>query len=308
MFTTHNPFSTDTGRMPPWVAARNMLIDPVFYDVLALDAGDRAEVLRASAAGEYHEGGMLLVWPAADRRTIEYFDLSRTLCETYPDLDSVAVPGVGSSPLGAAAFARQVADAVGRPTVGIIAGNGVADVLSEALGGWFDFGLRNRVQSALRQWEGALTPEIEDRGEALKHDWGLLSASGAEDEPDVNTLLNIMLRQGSKLALLAAHSKGAMVVQRACNQLEREQAGDGPSRAHLHVVTFGCGVTLPPSFTNVSQYVGTFDALGRLNTPLSLARGEAIEWLEHKGHNLVRLNPFHVPVEDVLADSEARQE
>ena len=56
------------------------------------------------------------------------------------EVAGVAIAGVGSSVLGTAALARNVADAVGGEIVGLVSGYGVSDLLSEALGGWFFFG------------------------------------------------------------------------------------------------------------------------------------------------------------------------
>ena len=303
MYENFNPFRVEPGKVPPAVAARNMIFDPVFYDVLSLSADERAEIVRASANAEYHEGGMLLVWPAKAGKGIEYHAFSRELCEAYPDLSAVAVPGVGSSPMGAAAFARQVADVTGKPVVGVIAGYGLADVMSEALGGWFDFGMRNRLQSAVRLWRETFAPVAEKAPEQLRQDWGLASSTGVVDKPDVNTVLNLMLRLGTGLELLAAHSKGSMVVQCACDAFESENELGSDTYDHVHVVTFGCGVSLPPSFTQVSQFVGTWDVLGGLNTPLTMRNDPSLTWVEEKAHNLVELNPFHMPVESALPEA-----
>ncbi|MFC5462080.1 hypothetical protein [Massilia niabensis] len=42
----------------------------------------------------------------------------------------LAVAGVGSSALGTAAFARNVADAFGEPVAGLVSGYGMADLLA----------------------------------------------------------------------------------------------------------------------------------------------------------------------------------
>ncbi len=302
MFSSVFSYGVETGRIAPWMALRNSPFDPVFYGVPSLSREERGEIWRAAASGEYHEGGMLMVWPAADRQPIEYFSLSSALCETYPKLDAVAVPGVGSSPLGSAALARQVADVIGRPVAGIIAGQGLADLCSEALGGWFYFGTRNRVLSALRYWRAALGTNADERAMALKKKWNLMSPTGAEDEPDVNTVLNIMLRQGDKLRLLVGHSKGAMVVQNACLYFEREQPPGSNDLGYVHIVTFGCGIALPAGtrFTRVSQYVGSIDILGWVNTPYTMHDDPRLEWVLLRGHNLASWNPIHMPLDEKL--------
>lgn len=54
-----------------------------------------------------------------------------------PSANALAIAGVGSSALGAAAFARNVADGLGEPVAAVVSGYGLADVLTEALGGFF---------------------------------------------------------------------------------------------------------------------------------------------------------------------------
>ena len=68
---------------------------------------------------------------------------SLVLCGTVDDfadaggseIRTLVVAGVGSSALGAAAFARNVADACGTPVAAVVSGYGLADLLTEALGG-----------------------------------------------------------------------------------------------------------------------------------------------------------------------------
>jgi hypothetical protein len=72
---------------------------------------------------------------------------------------------------------------------------------------------------------------------------------------------------------------------------------------NLIVVTLGCGVHVPAEFKNVHQYLGTWDLLGRFNTPWIIDRHPEdahLESIEGKAHNLSLLNPMHMPVEDLL--------
>jgi len=295
-----NPLRNQPGKIPLPVLLRNSIFDVLFYDTPALGFCEKLELI--ARFSDYDEGGMLLVRPRDAASPIEYYDLSHDLLRENPDLDAVVIPGVGSSPLGAAALARQVADAINRPVVGIIAGYGAADMMSEALGGWFDFGLRNRAQALVAAWRRQFSPLRSESGDLLSR-YKLKSTTFLVDEPESNTLINILLQQGHKLRLLVGHSKGSLNIQNACNAVVRETELDPAGYAQLRVVTFGCGVTLPAAFSNLHQYVGTWDLLGRLNTPLALTFDSTLGWIEHRAHNLVSSNPLHMPVEALLAEA-----
>ena len=86
------------------------------------------------------EGAILVVEPCADKASIrvqkfDTFDAFRS--EPGDLLRHFTVAGVGSSDLGAAALARTLANHLDAPVGAIVAGYGLSDLLSEALGGWF---------------------------------------------------------------------------------------------------------------------------------------------------------------------------
>ncbi len=105
---------------------------------------------------------------------------------------------------------------------------------------------------------------------------------------------------------MVGHSKGALNIQNAAHGFEIDPQSTGVSIERLRVVTFGCGITLPARFAHLDQFVGTYDVLGRLNTPAPVTRDDDFHWIEGRGHNLNERNPFHTPVDDLLARAEAR--
>jgi hypothetical protein len=121
---------------------RNAFLDGVFYDI--------GKVTHEEAVGTAPwlacEGAILIVPPSGGG--------SLQLCTTVDefaaaggrDIRILAVAGVGSSALGAAAFARNVADAFETTVAAVVSGYGLADLLTEALGGWFWFGALNRLR------------------------------------------------------------------------------------------------------------------------------------------------------------------
>lgn len=305
-FENLSPFRKEPGKVPLAVSLRNAMFDGVFYDTAVLSNEEQALIL--STAFEYDEGGMLLVWPATALREIEYFAKSKGLLERYPDVDSVAIPGVGSSVIGAAALARQVADIVQRPVVGIIAGYGAADVMSEALGGFFDFGRRNMVRALLAHWRREVAATTASEEAALRDRYDVASTTYLADEPESNTLLNIMLRHAEQLKLIVGHSKGALNIGNVLPEFVRQTDLPPGAYENICVVTLGCGVAVPTAFKKVHQYLGSWDLLGMFNTPSTIRdhpHEAHLETIEHKSHNLAARNPWHMPVDELLRQAMA---
>ena len=83
-------------------------------------------------------------------------------------IEGIALAGVGSSGLGTAALARNVADAYGVDVAGIVTGYGMADVLSEALGGWFFYGTIDRWRLALEQLYERMRDRLSETAAAVR--------------------------------------------------------------------------------------------------------------------------------------------
>src|SRR6185295_1953483 len=131
------------------------------------------------------------------------------------------ITGVGSSALGSAALAWDISVELHKPVLAIVPGYGLADVILQALGGWFGFGLydymhaKSLIQNALAN----AAPRTASIGREL-------SAS----TPDAKTLLH----RERPFKLLVGHSKGALQIGNGIRSLP-------PDRTHgLHVVTLGC--------------------------------------------------------------------
>jgi hypothetical protein len=309
MFSNIVPGSSfGVGTLWPIFAVRDSFYDHIFYNTPSLSTSEIAKVFHAMILGQYHEGGVLVVWPESRNQEIEYVSYSKTFHKQYQSnendkdfVDTAVVPGVGSSPLGTAALARQVANIINRPVVGIIAGQGVLDMFSEGWAGWYDLGKYNRLQAFLNTMQLPWGKNSNEHAEKLKEEWDLKSSAGVLDEPDVNTLLNIMLRKMP--SMIVGHSKGALVIQRACVLYEEEQKPKPGSLDNVQIVTFGCGIALPPKscFTRISQFVGTWDLLGIGNTPLEIWGSKKIEKVERKVHSLSRFFPWHMPLPEKIA-------
>src|SRR3984957_9234814 len=80
---------------------------------------------------------------------------------------TLTITGVGSSAYGAVAFAWDVSTAIGEPVAAVVPGYGLADVVPQALGGWFGFGLYDAMQSATQQVLASFAPSLAMMGKEL---------------------------------------------------------------------------------------------------------------------------------------------
>jgi hypothetical protein len=286
-----------------WIKWRNSVFDRVFYDTNRLTAKEQEEVTWRTST----EGEMMVVRPGTAEAPIEFFSLSAELIDRYhgkQSIDTIAIPGVGSSDLGTAALAREVADVLDRPVIGVIPGYGALDMMSEGLGGWFDFGMKNRLR-AFREafWQNPDKPVLSARSaEQLKREFRVKSATLIEDEPESNSILNLLLRNQKNTRLLVGHSKGCLNISNALYAFVEEYPHRDRINTEMEIITFGCGITVPPAFEHLRQYVGTTDMLGQFNTPLSLRRDSSLHLVPDKLHTLGGWHPKHMPLEDLVAE------
>lgn len=273
----------------------------MFYNIHCLSIAEQREVMWRTST----EGEMMVVRPAKQRAPIEYYSLSADLIDRYhggDSIDTIAIPGVGSSDLGTAALARTVADATGRSVIGVIPGYGALDMMSEAMGGWFIFGIKNRMRALNELLMGPIDQsEIRSKSrQRLMREYRIKSTTFVEEEPESNSILNLLLRNQDKIRLLVGHSKGCLNISNALNAFVRETPDKRSINTGIEIVTFGCGVHVPPVFGRVRQYLGRLDMLGRVNTPLSLYTDHELDWVSIKLHTLNEWNPLHMPAEALI--------
>ena len=268
----------------------NSGLDVAFYDVptLVADLGGRGEavetdaddgaLLPASAAAmrpldldalTNPEGAILVVDPAAEAQPVLRFEDLQAFLDWHGAAGrrpyTVTITGVGSSALGSAALAWDIAKAIGAPVIAIVPGYGVADAVLQGLGGWFGFGLhdalntKSRIQDllALTQPETAklghkLLASLPDGRTPINGAPVFRTGCGSSD------VLHALLKR-LPIACVIGHSKGALSIANALNALEPEDV------AGLKVVTLGCPIAEAVAGVAYHQYLGLFDALGQLN-------------------------------------------
>jgi len=261
--------------------AFNTAVDAAFYDVpeLVRDLADKDMIVATMQGGAKMpsrivnldaltnpEGSLLLIDTTTAPYVHRFIDVQAYLDSPHPETKEVAiatVTGVGSSAYGAAAFGWQVSRALGKPVLAIVPGYGVADMIQQALGGWFVFGLHDflEVKPAVQTALAEAAPDAAEIGRALPqtapdHVQAPLFEHGSGSSDVLHALLS---DPRMRLTTLVGHSKGALVIKNAIRSLT-PVAG-----RTLTVATFGCPIAHEEAGVRYHQCLGLFDLLGELN-------------------------------------------
>jgi hypothetical protein len=259
---------------------RNAVLDNFFYDTGSLTVQEKAKLTPLVD----REGSIIVVPPSNSDRQIRYYKSAlRFMNKEGPTIRAIAVAGVGSSALGTAALARNIADALDTDVAGIITGYGLSDVMTEALGGWFAFGAADRIRYAMEKF--------------LERMRSATPADGVPGDNDVATLSEILLAGPPALEYLVAHSKGSLTASYALQQYVEDLEGDdSPLFERLRIITLGAVVGLPSAFNNVKQYLGALDWFGGANSSLGVMH----ERIPGVSHHLNPGFPYHMSVAALL--------
>lgn len=292
---SRNTFAEVVESKTPWREAalegfrrRNTFLDALFYDIGVVPVGEAARISPWLAA----EGTILIVPPSET----EPLRLCRNVDEFAANGGSgvrvLAVAGVGSSALGSAAFARNIADAFGEPVAALVSGYGLADLISEALGGWFWFGSLNY---ACHQFE-----HLDERARAPMSNGGGATAATVSATNrlslDTRTVCSLLTDKRFTFSLLAGHSKGNLVISEALFGLEHSRHRPADD---TWLVTVSAVITMPQRFKHIIDVIGGIDRSGALNSRRGLGVEErpALAW-HHTNTEL----PFHLPVTRVFRE------
>ncbi len=273
---------------------RNAFLDWLFYDTGNLSATELSTLLAEANV----EGSILVVWPSGEKGDLsirKFADYESLRAAPGRLLDRFTIAGVGSSDVGAAAFARTVADHFGGPVGAIVAGYGIADLLSEAVGGWFVLGSANRLlQSFL---ETAETVPTSDATQTL-HNGRLPAKAAVSGRTDTETLVNLLNDADRTVKSVAGHSKGCLSIAYAVENIAALSQPDTVKKAQAaRIITAGAVVALPAGFENVGQYIGAIDWFGGLNS----RRGVDHVKVPNAWHHLNTTLPSHLDFGSVLA-------
>jgi len=166
----------------------------------------------------------------------------------------IVIAGVGSSPLGALAMAKQAANILKVPVAGIVAGQGGWEMSYDAMIGIVN-GNTNRWNSF---GSGAYVPNI-------------LSSEK----------LYTLYSKGARPKLIIGHSKGVWDYINALWKMKN--LGKSSWYSGTKFVAFGMNGIVPSGVT-WRAYIGTNDMLGKLNKDTDAN----LEWVSGKKHSLNR--------------------
>ena len=205
---------------------------------------------------------------------------------TAKPVEIISVTGVGSSALGSAAFAWNISESLRKPVAAIVPGYGLADLIPQALGGWFGFGMHDFVRRCCQQILLQNMPEVATIGRHLSSTI-LGDEAFRSGSPESDVLHQILLR-APHIKRLYGHSKGALCIQNAVRGLPPERYSD------LHVTTFGC-VVQEETEADYNQIMGNIDALGQLNSWGNWPE----QWIK-SWHSTNSMLPLTMPIADLV--------
>lgn len=339
--------------------------DERFYDTDTLSDGERDQAMALLAEQKAPEGSIFILYPnncfklysgqrperfdvaCADKRliglkrgeaTVQEFE---NFLKKHPEvsIDTVVIPGCGSSPLGAAALGKAVAEITGKPVAAIVAGQGAFDMWMEAASGGtlmapmantlnaFDKALESSVKTnpMAKAWARMY---IEDLANTM-HEAATLYALLKTRLVDEKFLLRDP--QAPKLNMIVSHSKGNWNVLVALLNFEFDLAEKIAEKnrgvkvgKRIDVVTFGNPVALPDlhemmkTLFHYHQFAGTSDLLMWANSSKTLISQILMAGKVHpnkefdpredpdvrlwdgRRHNLIKHREDHMPIEDIL--------
>ncbi len=271
---------------------RNMALDAFFYDIKVVTPDEAFYISDSLAA----VGSLLIVPPSGEGQL--------TLCDTLDeyflrggsDVTVLALAGAGGSALGAAAFARNVADAVGKPVATVVPGYGLADAIGEVMGGSFLFGWLGQVRNGFESVD-----ELSGRPQfGVDPEKNATAAAYPHRCRDVQTVLALMADPRAKIGLIAAHSSGNTMLSEALTAMRGINARRlAEIAATARVVTFGAKIAMPPVFTDVIDVIGEWDWFGEINSRPFIATDRRIG---NVGHHTNTEIPGHIDVTNVLRE------
>jgi hypothetical protein len=268
------------------LSSRNQLADAIFYDVTSLSPSEWI----ALKPWVDQKGGIVVVPPTNSREPIRHYKHPLEFILNERDkVEAIAVAGVGSSVVGTAALARNVADVYDFSVAGIVSGFGLSDIVLEGLGGWYFYGqvdqLRYEMERGFADLRAIVTKSFGGKGDRFLDRFDFPLDDYVPPMLDIGGLNEILMvrylnaaQPKLKIRLLVGHSKGNLLISSALNHIcgeLRDMMGDTTflkadlAMKNLAVVSLGAVVDLPSKLVpleNQHQFIGTLDVLGRLNS------------------------------------------
>jgi len=169
------------------------------------------------------------------------------------------------SGVGAAAFAWNASSALAEPVAAIVPGYGLADVVPQALGGWFGFGLHDWLQSATQSFLAAAAPSLAQMGRRLARSapHQKRAASGAPVAERRYTSDGWVAPAGSPLSSWAFHTVDSAVAD--AEPVLRSKLGWNPNAA-----TARAAIARPAAMENLAGCRPMAAPMAAKRAPLSV--------------------------------------
>jgi len=278
-----------------WLRRRNSILDGLFYDVGNIRAAEALKISPWLA----REGAVIIVPPGDSGADLLLCHSPEEVAKHAPGISILTVAGVGSSALGAAAFARNVADALRQPVIAVVSGYGMADLAEEALGGFLMFGVLNSLRHFYADLSNHQLAKVVKEHAALYDVFKAVQAS-----PYTKTVENLLCHKDIELKLLLGHSKGNLVISEALYGICQKRPDHVPIlKQRLNIVTISAKIAMPRYCENVLDVMGSLDGFGLMNSRSDLPTDILVPNAWH--HTNTEL-PLHLPVRQTLEQMRAK--
>ena len=263
----------------------NPVVDAWFYDVNALSVQEQQHLVLE----DYRPGSVIVVRPGDNPLALESFPSARSaMARIRRRVGGIVVAGVGSSALGTAALARNVANTYDMEVAGIVSERLSPRALWELKGG-AGSEFPPPAPPALEPWVNLMTPPWLKAMQTPE--------TALPESPVISALERVLGEEPFPLRLLVGHSKGGLHLSRALQDFTSQHADSRhPYFANVSVVTVGAIADIPSRFESVHQYIGDADWLGAYNSKLNNPH----KAIPGAWHHINTALPMHVSVERLL--------
>jgi len=246
-----------------FIQNRNAMMDGLFYDVDSLSKEEKERLKNEVNP----EGSIIIISPKQCNKKYEFYSNAEKFIKSkHKNISKFVVAGVGSSNLGGASLARNVAYFFNQEAGAIVAGYGVTDLMSEAWGGWFSLGAANRFASFFEEINKSFTPKASIASDADINQY-------VAGHPDSRTLLQLLLSENVMIDFILGHSKGCLSIANSLNGFVSLSTKERVQKCvdDIQILTTGAITELPDAFYEKStQVIGDIDWFGGMNSRINL--------------------------------------
>jgi hypothetical protein len=116
--------------------------------------------------------------------------------------------------------------------------------------------------------------------------------------PDTGTLVRMLSEEQRQIETVLGHSKGCLSISYALQEIaSRPDRSDFDRACDINVITTGAVIAFPEGLNRLSQYLGSLDWFGGMNSRSSLEHTS----VPGAWHHLNTSIPVHMDLERVLA-------